>query len=487
MAQLDEFRAILTTGDAVAGLRAGLIGDDVVIDGPFGPVPMIYADYVASGRALRQVEEFVLTRVLPYYANTHTQASFVGAYCSGLREAARSCVAGMVGAGPGYSTIFAGSGSTAGLNRLVGLLDIAGITARGGRAVVVIGPYEHHSNILPWRESGAVVIEIAEAATGGPDLPALEAVLADQAGADLLVGSFSAASNVTGILTDTDAVTRILRAHGAVAIWDYGAAAPYVPMSMQAGTDAAKDAIVFSPHKFPGGPGASGVLVVRDAIARRATPTLPGGGTVSFVSPWGHAYASSLSAREEGGTPNVIGDIRVALAMIAKEALGQDVITTRGRVLRDRALAAWRGNPAIQVMAPDAPVDSLPILSFRIRDGRGGLVHHQLFTRMLSDIHGVQARGGCACAGSYAHRLLGIDRVQSEALSARIAQGEDIQKPGWVRLNFSVLLDDAKADRIIAAVDDLARNAARWAGLYRVDPATSRFTLRPDAALARIA
>lgn len=487
MAQLDEFRATLTAGDAVAGLRAGLIGDDVVIDGPFGPVPMIYADYVASGRALRQVEEFVLTRVLPYYANTHTQASFVGAYCSGLREAARSCVAGMVGAGPGYSTIFAGSGSTAGLNRLVGLLDIAGITARGGCAVVVIGPYEHHSNILPWRESGAVVIEIPEAATGGPDLPALEAVLTDQVGADLLVGSFSAASNVTGILTDTDAVTRILRAHGAVAIWDYGAAAPYVPMSMQAGTDAAKDAIVFSPHKFPGGPGASGVLVVRDAIARRATPTLPGGGTVSFVSPWGHAYASSLSAREEGGTPNVIGDIRVALAMIAKEALGQDVITTRGRVLRDRALAAWRGNPAIQVMAQDAPADSLPILSFRIRDGRGGLVHHQLFTRMLSDIHGVQARGGCACAGSYAHRLLGIDRVQSDALSARIAQGADTEKPGWVRLNFSVLLDDAKADRIIDAVDDLARNAARWAGLYQVDPATSRFTLRPDAALARIA
>lgn len=487
MAQLDEFRATLTAGDAVGGLRAGLIGDDVVIDGPFGPVPMIYADYVASGRALRQVEEFVLTRVLPYYANTHTQASFVGAYCSGLREAARSCVAGMVGAGPGYSTIFAGSGSTAGLNRLVGLLDIAGITARGSRAVVIIGPYEHHSNILPWRESGAVVIEIPEAATGGPDLPALEAVLADQAGADLLVGSFSAASNVTGILTDTDAVTRILRAHGAVAIWDYGAAAPYVPMSMQAGTDAAKDAIVFSPHKFPGGPGASGVLVVRDAIARRMTPTLPGGGTVSFVSPWGHAYASSLSAREEGGTPNVIGDIRVALAMIAKEVLGQNVITTRGRVLRDRALAAWRGNPAIQVMAPDAPGDSLPILSFRIRDGRGGLVHHQLFTRMLSDIHGVQARGGCACAGSYAHRLLEIDRVQSDALSARIAQGADTEKPGWVRLNFSVLLDDAKADRIIEAVDDLARNAARWAGLYQVDPATSRFTLRPDAALARIA
>ena len=478
MALLDEFRATVGAGEAVAGLRAGLIGDDVMIDGPFGPVPMIYADYVASGRALRQVEEFVMARVLPYYANTHTQASFVGAYCFRLRAEARACVADLVGAGPGYSTIFAGSGSTAGLNRLVGLLDIAGIIAKGGRAVVAIGPYEHHSNILPWRESGAAVIEIPEAATGGPDLQVLDAVLARHAGADLLVGSFSAASNVTGILTDTDAATRILRAHGAVAIWDYGAAAPYVPMSMQAGTDAAKDAIVFSPHKFPGGPGASGVLVVRDAIARRATPTLPGGGTVSFVSPWGHAYATSLCAREEGGTPNVIGDIRVALAMIAKHALGQGFITARGRVLRDRALAMWRKNPAIQVMAPDAPADSLPILSFRIRDGQGGLVHHQLFTRMLSDIHGVQARGGCACAGSYAHRLLGIDRAQSDDLFDRIARGHDTEKPGWVRLNFSVLLDDAKADRIIHAVDDLARNAARWAALYQGDAATSRFTVR---------
>ncbi|CAM3273995.1 aminotransferase class V-fold PLP-dependent enzyme [Paracoccus nototheniae] len=479
MTLLTDFQASLTGPDAIARLQAGLIGNDLMIDGPFGPVPMIYADHVASGRALRQVEDFVMTRVLPYYANTHTQASFVGAYCTTLREAARAHVAAAVGAGPGYSTIFAGSGSTAGLNRLVGLLDIAGLVARGGRAVVVIGPYEHHSNILPWRESGAEVIEIPEAPSGGPDLGVLVQVLADNRDADLRVGSFSAASNVTGIVTDTDAVTRILRAQGAVAIWDYGAGGPYLPMRMQAGTDAAKDAIVFSPHKFPGGPGASGVLVVRDAIVRRMTPTLPGGGTVSFVSPWSHAYAPALSDREEGGTPNVIGDIRVALAMIVKEAMGQDVIANRGRALRDRALAVWRNNPNIQLMAPDAPGDALPIFSFRIRDGQGGLVHHQLFTRMLSDIHGVQARGGCACAGSYAHRLLGIDRGQSDALFDRIAKGEDIAKPGWVRLNFSALLDDAKADAIIHAVDDLARHATTRAAQYQVDPATSRFSIRP--------
>jgi len=484
MSVLSEFSASLQGGDLVGRLRQGLIGDDAIIRGPFGPVPLIYADYVASGRALRQVEDFVLARVLPYYANTHTQASFVGAYCSRLREEARACVAALLGAGPGHSTIFAGSGSTAGLNRLVGLLDLQGCVARGGRGVVLVGPYEHHSNLLPWRESGAEVIEIAEAGRGGgPDMAELASQLERHAGADLLVGSFSAASNVTGILTDTDAVTRLLRRHGAVAVWDYGAGGPYLPMSMRAESDCAKDAIVFSPHKFPGGPGASGVLVVRDAIVRRRIPTQPGGGTVSFVSPWRHEYSAALQDREEGGTPNVIGDIRVALAMLVKAAMGPEFIARRGQQLRERALAVWRRNPRIELLAPDAPAGSLPIFSFLVRDGAGGLVHHQLFTRMLSDLHGVQARGGCACAGSYAHRLLGISAADSDRLLDDIRQGRDIAKPGWVRLNFSPLLDDAKADAIIGAVDDLARRAPDLAGSYRADPLHSRFSPREDAAL----
>lgn len=483
MSVLSDFETSLHGADVIAALRGGLIGDDLRIDGPFGPVPLIYADYVASGRALRQVEDFVMARILPYYANTHTQASFVGAYCTRLREEARGRIAAMVGAGPGYSTVFAGSGSTAGLNRLVALLDIPGIVAQGGRAVVLIGPYEHHSNILPWRESGAEVIEIPEDPAGGPDLGALSEELARNGDAALLVGSFSAASNVTGIVTDTDAVTRILRRHGAVAIWDYGAGGPYLPMSMRAGTDAAKDAIVFSPHKFPGGPGASGVLVLRDAIARRRTPTWPGGGTVGFVSPWGHEYATALGDREEGGTPNVIGDIRVALAMIVKAAMGEDFIARRGQELRNRALAAWRRNPRIEILAANAPGGTLPIFSFRIRDGKGGLVHHQLFSRMLSDLHGVQVRGGCACAGSYAHRLLEISAEESARLADRIRQGDDIAKPGWVRLNFSALLDDEKADAIIRAVDDLAWRAPDLCRFYDVDSRHSRFFARPQASL----
>ncbi|MDZ4134579.1 MAG: aminotransferase class V-fold PLP-dependent enzyme, partial [Paracoccaceae bacterium] len=369
--------AALRHPDLAAALCAGQIGENRLIDGPYGPKPLIYADHVASGRALRQVETFIAEEVLPFYANSHTQASFCGGYITRLREAARGHIARIVQAGADCSVIFAGSGATAGLNRVVALLDIPGMIRRGQRVVVLIGPYEHHSNILPWRESGAEVREMPEAATGGPDMVALEAALIAASGADLVVGAFSAASNVTGIVTDDDAVTRLLKRHGALAIWDYAGGGPYLAMHMQTAPDAAKDAIVFSAHKFPGGPGASGLLICRDTLPRRATPTQPGGGTVSFVSPWDHAFADNLTTREEAGTPNVIGDIRAALVMLIREALGTDWIAARNAALRARALAVWRSTPALEVLGnPDAA--ALPIFAFRVRTPDGGLLHHQL-------------------------------------------------------------------------------------------------------------
>lgn len=480
MTPLDHFKTALDATDLPDRIRSGLIGEGAMIEGPYGARPLLYADYVASGRALAQVEDFVRDHVLPYYANTHTEASFCGEYMSRLREAARAEIARITGAGAGMSVVFAGSGSTAGINAIVSLLELAARVAAGERIVVLGGPYEHHSNILPWRETGAEVVEIDEAPGGGVDMDHLGRALDAADGAQLVVGAFSAASNVTGIMTDVDAVTRLLRSRGALAIWDYGCAGPYMPIDMKPGTDAQKDAVVLSPHKFPGGPGASGLMVIRDAIARRQVPTLPGGGTVSFVSPWNHVYSTRLAAREEGGTPNVIGDIRAALAFLVKEALGQDWLTKRHAALRARALRVWAANDRIELLGLRT-TQALPIFSFRVRDGAGGLVHHQFFTRLLSDLHGVQARGGCACAGPYAHRLLGLGQTDSEAMFAAIARGEETAKPGWVRLNLSALMTDQKADLIIAAVDHLARSAAHHSADYRVDPRTARFTSRAPA------
>ena len=480
---MDLFRNFaddLRTGGLDA-LRAGLIGRDAVIDAGFGPQRMLYADYVASGRALAQVEDFIRHEVLPFYANSHTEASHCGGFMTRLREAARAEILRMTGGDAACHAVFAGSGATAGINVIVSLLALAERVRAGQRVTVLLGPYEHHSNILPWRESGARIVEIAEDARGGPDMAALEEALKAAAGDDLIVGAFSACSNVTGIVTDPDPVTRLLKAHGALAIWDYAGGGPYLPIAMTPAPDCAKDAVVLSPHKFPGGPGASGLLILRDTVVHNARPHRPGGGTVKFVSPWGHDYSDRVEAREEGGTPNVLGDIRAALALLVKEAVGQEVITARDHALRDRALAAWRDQPRLRLLGRAGDCAALPIFSFQVRDAQGGLVHHQLVTRMLSDFYGIQARGGCACAGPYAHRLLGIDAARSAALRDAIQEGAEMDKPGWVRLNLSYLHSEDEVARILWAVPDLAGRAEDLAAAYAGDARTARFSLRRSA------
>ncbi|MDK3073736.1 aminotransferase class V-fold PLP-dependent enzyme [Sedimentitalea sp. JM2-8] len=467
---LPAFRDTILAATDAGTLRDGLIGENILIPGLNGDVPLVYADYVASGRALRQVEDFIATHVLPFYANSHTEASFCGAHMTRLRRAARAEISRIVGAGENDKVIFAGSGATAGLNRLVSLFGVN--EARS--PAVFIGPYEHHSNILPWRESKAKVVEIPEARHGGVDIAALAEALAEHAESDLKIGSFSAASNVTGVITDTGPVTRLLKAHGALSVWDYAGAGPYLPIDMADGAQARKDAVVVSPHKFPGGPGASGVLVVNQSALRRTTPSWPGGGTVSFVSPWRHDYSADLASREEAGTPNVIGDIRAALAFIVKDAVGTDAIAASEARFNRMALEGWRGNPHLELLGADHP-HRLPIFSFRVRDAKGAPVHQQLFTRMLSDVYGIQARGGCACAGPYAHRLLQIGEAESTALHRELAEGRELRKPGWVRLNFSYMMDDRTARFIIDSVNALSRTTEDYAPRYAVDSATARF------------
>jgi len=467
---LADFKTSIATTAQDGSLQAGVIGDGVRIPGLNGDVPLVYADYVASGRALHQVETFVTSQVLPFYANSHTEASYCGSYVTRMRHEARSEIARVTGATQDDAVIFAGSGATAGLNRLVTLLGIA----EARNPVVFIGPYEHHSNILPWRESRAQVVEIPEAADGGIDLLALEQALEGHADSDLKIGSFSAASNVTGILSDPDPVSRILHQHGALAIWDYAGGAPYLPIDMGGKGGARKDAVVVSPHKFPGGPGASGVLIINRNVVRRQCPSWPGGGTVSFVSPWAHDYSDDLIAREEAGTPNVIGDIRAALVFLVKEAVGEAEIAVKEAHFTAMARAGWGGNPQLTLLG-HATAERLPIFSFLVTGASGAPVHQQLFTRMLSDIYGIQARGGCACAGPYAHRLLDIDQDASDALFADLKAGKEMRKPGWVRLNFSYLMSDETAHYIIDSVNELACNAEDMAALYCVDQNTARF------------
>lgn len=448
---LSKFRQSLESHDPIATIRDGLIGEGLTFPGRFGPVSLVYADYVASGRALRQVEDFMLEQVLPFYANPHTEDSYCGAYVNHLRQAARDEIARLTKADD-CAVIFTGAGATAGLNRLVGLLGVE----KAENPVVLIGPYEHHSNLLPWRESKAKVIEIPEGEGDGPDLAVLEATLKAHQDADLIIGSFSAASNVTGIVTDTDAVTRIVKAYGGVSVWDYAGGAPYLSIDMATGSDAEKDVVVVSTHKFPGGTGGSGVLIMRQAAVKSTTPTQPGGGTVRFVSPWGHDYLEDVVAREEAGTPNLAGDIRAALAFIVKDVIGQARIDARECELNDMAKAGLSGLENLTLLGVEHH-HRLPIFSMLVRDADGNVADSAQITRDLSEIYGIQARGGCACAGPYGHRLLHVDEENSANLRCQILAGHDEVKPGWVRLNFSYLMSNETAEYIIKSLRTLVQ------------------------------
>ena len=404
-------------------VRRGIIGEGELMDGPFGPRRVTYADYTASGRSLDFIEDFIRDAVLPRYANTHTESSGTGLQTSRLREDARRIIHDAVGGTEDDLVIFCGSGATAAVNKLIGILELrvpAGLDERYQLAAQHPGRRAAGGVRRPVRASlqRAALARVDRRRRGHrrgrrrpcrPGRPGASSSIRF-AGRPLRIGSFSAASNVTGILTDTGAVAGLLHAHGALSFWDYAAAGPYVPIRVAASAPGAgdyKDAVFLSPHKFPGGPQTPGVLVVRRDLVRNPVPTVPGGGTVAFVDPTGHRYLDDPVAREEGGTPAIVESIRAGLVFGLKQAVGTDLIPAREERLWQRALAPLGGQPGDR--DPRQPPRPAGCRSCPSASGTAGeYLHHNFVVALLNDLFGIQARGGCSCAGPYGHRLLGI-------------------------------------------------------------------------------
>jgi YD repeat-containing protein len=461
--------------------RRQIVGVDQRFSSPYGEQRLVYADWTASGRLYAPIERRMLEGIGPFVGNTHSETSATGTAMTLAYHEAHRLIKAHVNAGSDDALLTCGSGMTGGVNkfqRLLGLKAPQGLRRYidlkpAERPVVFVTHMEHHSNHTSWHETIADVVVIPPNAQGVVDLDAFVRLLERHRDRPFKIGSFSACSNVTGVQTPYRALARMMHQAGGVAFVDFAASAPYVSIDMHPPGDEPLDAVFFSPHKYLGGPGSSGVLVFHRRLYRNSVPDDAGGGTVAWTNPWGqYAFVDDIEAREDGGTPGFLQAIRAALAMQLKTAMGESAIRSREREIVPRALRELRRIPGVHVLANELE-DRLAILSFYVED-----LHYNLMVRLLNDRFGVQARGGCSCAGTYGHYLLHVDPTRSHAITDKIDRGDLSEKPGWVRLSFHPTTTDEELDHCLGAVREIVRHKAAWSEDYSYDPPTNEFRHR---------
>ncbi|CAH1777963.1 unnamed protein product, partial [Owenia fusiformis] len=482
-------------------IEKNVVGKDKIFSGPFGSRKVVYCDYTASGRSLGFIEDYIRDEVLPDYGNTHTTTSVTSLQTTLFRHEARDIIRNAVNASEHDAVIFTGSGCTGAVHKLIHALNFS------HPPTVFVGPYEHHSNLLPWKEIGAEVVRVRETREGLVDSTHLEFELQRAANTKKqLIGCFSAASNITGILVAIDDITKLLHRYGAFAFWDYATAGPYVKIDMNpvstSGDQALayKDAIFLSTHKFIGGVSTPGILVAKKSLFQNPVPSACGGGSVFFVRREAHRYLQEAEMREEGGTPPIVESIRAGLVFQLKQAVSPEVILEREHELCRLAIEHWKDVPNLIILGP-TDVPRLPIFSIMIQDKRTGLfLHHNFICAVLNDVFicvvlndvfGIQARGGCACAGPYAQDVMGIDEQTAKEIEELLVEDsrldrthlrryreyseKEILRPGFARLNLPYFMSDCDVMFILNAVKLVAEHSWKLLPQYIFNPETGEW------------
>jgi selenocysteine lyase/cysteine desulfurase len=467
------------THDYFEPFRRNIVGIDQTFATPYGEQRIVYADWTASGRLYAPIEKRLALELGPFVGNTHTETSVTGTRMTHAYRKAHDLLKRHVNASADDVILTPGFGMTAAINkfqRILGLkvpeqlVSFMSLPPKY-RPVVFVTHMEHHSNHTTWLETIADVVCIAPDERGLVDLDSLRSLLDDYSDRKLKIGAFASCSNVTGIRLPYHEMAKIMHENGGVCFVDCAADAPYIDIDMHPADPLERlDAIFFSPHKFLGGPGSSGVLIFDKHLYRREVPDQPGGGTVDWTNPWGgRKYVYSIEEREDGGTPGYLQAVKSALCVQLKARMGVEKMLERESELVRLAFDGLRKVPKLRILA-DHIQDRLGIISFYVED-----VHYNLIVKLLNDRFGIQTRGGCSCAGTYGHYLLHVDPAQSKHITDMIDHDDLSEKPGWVRMSIHPTTTDDELAYIIDAIDKIARNHGHWLKEYNYSAAKNEY------------
>jgi selenocysteine lyase/cysteine desulfurase len=453
--------------------RENIIGHNHFFMSPYGKKKMIYADWTASGRLYRSIEEKITNDCGPLIGNTHTEANITGTTMTKAYREAKEIIKQHVNADGNDILIMDGSGMTSIVNKLARLLGIKISKnlshhiklSEEDRPIIFVSHMEHHSNYISWIETIGDVICLEPTKDGEINFEEFEQLLQKYNHRKLKIGSFSACSNVTGIILPYYKLSRKMHEYGGYCFVDFSASAPYVEIDMHPNDPLEKlDAVMFSPHKFLGGPGTSGVLIVDSSLLKNEAPDNPGGGTVLWTNPWGgYKYFVNIEDREDGGTPGFLQAIKTALCIKLKENMGIDKMLAREKELVQLLMDELINIQGLHLFEPKR-LDRLGIISFYVED-----IHHHLFVKLLNDRFGIQVRGGCSCAGPYGHYLLNIDKEKSKKITDNITSGNVFHKPGWIRISVHPLMTNEEIYQIIRAIKLIIANIDDWKRDYTYD------------------
>ncbi len=471
--------------------RRNIIGIDAEIMTPYGSKKLIYADWIASGRLYGPIEKRLTDDIGPLVGNTHSESTSTGKAMTDAYHLAQKIVKRHVNANDNDILIFTGAGMTsaiAKLQRLLGLkvpeqainfcayshgnYESCKAIPNDKRPVVFLTHTEHHSNHTSWFETLAevVVLEPSPDLTVNPE--ALRREIIKYKDRPLLIGSFSACSNVTGYFPPYYELAKIMHEHHGYCFVDFAASAPYVDIDMHPAEKIHQlDAIFFSPHKFLGGPGSAGVLIFNKELYKNNIPDSPGGGTVKWTNRWGgYSYITDIEVKEDGGTPGFLQGIKAALAITLKEKMDTKKIHLRESELIKLTFRELSKIKGLHILASGI-TERLGVFSFFVDN-----IHHNLFTSLLNDHFGIQVRGGCSCAGTYGHFLLNVDIKMSKEITDKIDAGDLSMKPGWIRLSLHPTMTDNELFYISDAIKQTVENAEKWKKDYCYDRHTNEFS-----------